>query len=444
MSMLPQLLVPPIEADDTENGRRIIWTGLIVILVAFLGVGGWMAAAPLSGAVIAPGVVKVDTNRKTVQHQEGGIVKKILVRDGDQVKAAQTLIVLDDVRVDSALDLTRTELDGELARNARLTAERSLADNITYPKELTVRHGEPRVTDLIHKENALFTVRRGVLNSQIELLHNQIRETEAEITALDQQQKADDNAIRLQREELAANESLIKEGFVSKTRLLGLQRSVAEYEAKRGEAQADLAKARQKVAELELRILTLRNDNMKQATDELKESTTKVFDLQERLRPSKDAAERQLIAAPLAGTVVDLKVTTVGATIGPREPLLDIVPEKADLIVEAHVRPEDINYVHAGSDADVRLTAFKQRITPVVPGTLVYVSPDRLADRSNSAPPYYVAHVKITADALQQAGDLTLQAGMPAEVFVKTAARTPLQYLFDPVTGYIRRAMREP
>ncbi len=441
--MLLKFLLPPVGADDTENGRRIIWTGLIVIAVAFLGVGGWMAAAPLSGAVIAPGVVKVDTNRKTVQHQEGGIVKKILVRDGDRVKAGQTLIVLDDVRVDAALDQTRTQLDAELARNARLTAEGSLADRVTFPRDLMLRVGEPRVADLVRKENALFAVRRGVLDSQIELLHSQIHETQEEIAALLEQQKADDNAIRLQKEELAANEALTKEGFVSKTRLLGLQRGVAEYEAKKGEAQAELAKAREKVVELKLRILTLRNDSMKQATDELKESTSKTFDLQERLRPSRDAAERQLIAAPVSGTVVDLKVTTVGATIGPREPLLDIVPEDPDLIVEAHVRPEDINYVHNGSEADVRLTSFKQRITPVVPGTLVYVSPDRFTERSNNAP-YYVAHVKIAGEALREAGNLTLQAGMPAEVFVKTAARTPLQYLFDPVTGYIRRAMREP
>jgi epimerase transport system membrane fusion protein len=443
MSVLPQFLAPPLEADDTENGRRIIWTGLIVIAVAFLGVGGWMAVAPLSGAVIAPGVVKVDTNRKTVQHQEGGIVKKILVRDGDRVKVGQTLIVLDDVRVDAALDQTRTQLDAELARSARLTAEGSIADAVAFPGELSIRLREPRVADLIRKETALFSVRRGVLNSQIELLRGQIHETQEEIIALIEQQKADDNAIRLQKEELAANEALTKDGFVSKARLLSLQRGVAEYEAKKGEAQAELAKARQKVSELELRILTLRNDRMKQATDELKESTTKVFELQERLRPSKDAAERQVIAAPLSGTVVDLRVTTVGAAIGPRDPLLDIVPEDPDLIVEAHVRPEDINYVHTGSDADVRLTSFKQRITPVVPGTLVYVSADRLTERSTNAP-YYVAHVKITGEALREAGSLTLQAGMPAEVFVKTAARTPLQYLFDPVTGYIRRAMREP
>ena len=441
--MLRQFLLPPIETEDTENGRRIIRAGLVVIAVAFLGVGGWMAAAPLSGAVIAPGVVKVDTNRKTVQHQEGGIVKKILVRDGDRVNAGQTLIVLDDVRVDAALDQTRMQLDAELARNARLTAEGSLAEALALPTELSTRRGEPRVADLIRKETTLFTVRRGVLNSQIELLRNQIRETQQEVAALIEQQRADDNAIRLQKEELAANEALTKDGFVSKTRLLSLQRVVAEYEAKRGEAQAELAKARQKVAELELRILTLRNDSMKQATDELKESTTRVFDLQERLRPSKDAADRQLIAAPLSGTVVDLKVTTVGAAIGPREPLLDIVPEDPALIIEAHIRPEDINYVHTGSEADVRLTSFKQRITPVVSGTLVYVSPDRLVDRSG-ATPYYVAHVKIGTDALRGAGNLNLQAGMPAEVFVRTAARTPLQYLFDPVTGYIRRAMREP
>jgi len=437
------VLLPPLEGDDGVSARRIIRTGLIVIAVAFLGVGGWMAVAPLSGAVIAPGLVKVDTNRKTVQHQEGGIVKSILVRDGDLVKAGQPLIVLDDVRVGAAFDQTRTELDAEMARQARLSAESSFAQHVAFPPELTARVGEARVADLLRKENTLFNVRRSVLDSQVALLRDQIRETQQEITALLEQQKADDNAIRLQKEELAANEELTKEGFVSKTRLLTLQRGVADYEAKKGEALASLAKARERMAELELRILALRNDSMKQAADELKESTTKVFDLQERLRPSKDAAERQLIAAPVSGTVVDLKVTTVGATIGPRDPLLDIVPQNPDLIVEAHIRPEDINYVHSGADADVRLTAFKQRITPVVLGTLIYVSPDRLSDHSSNAS-YYVAHVKITREALHQAGNLTLQAGMPAEVFVKTAARTPLQYLFDPVTGYVRRAMREP
>ena len=441
--MLPRRLLPPTDVEGAEDARWLIRTGLIVIAVAFLGVGGWMAAAPLSGAIIAPGVVKVDTNRKTVQHQEGGIVKKILVRDGDRVEAGQPLLLLDDVRVGAALDQTRTELDAQLARQSRLSAERSFAQRVAFPAELTARAAEERVADLLRKESALFTVRRGVLESQVALLRDQIRETQEEIAALLEQQKASDNAIRLQKEELAANEALTKDGFVSKTRLLSLQRGVAEYEAKKSEAMADLAKARERVSELELRVLALRNDSMKQAADELQESTTRVFDLQERLRPSKDAAERQLIAAPVSGTVVDLKVSTVGATIGPREPLLDIVPQDPDLIVEAHIRPEDINYVHNGEDADVRLTAFKQRITPVVAGTLIYVSPDRLSDRvSNSS--YYVAHVKITSEALRQAGDLTLQAGMPAEVFVKTAARTPLQYLFDPVTGYVRRAMREP
>ena len=441
--MLSWFLLPPLEGDEAASARRIIRTGLVVIGIAFLGVGGWMATAPLSGAVIAPGVVKVDTNRKTVQHQEGGIVKKILVRDGDTVKAGQPLIVLDDVRVGAAFDQTRTELDAQLARQARLSAESSFAQRVTFPTELTARAAEARVADLLRNESALFTVRRGVLDSQVALLRDQIRETQQEIAALVEQQKAGDNAIRLQKEELAANEALTKDGFVSRTRLLGLQRGVAEYEAKKSEAMADMAKARERVAELELRVLALRNDSMKQAADELKESTTRVFDLQERLRPSKDAAERQLIAAPVSGTVVDLKVSTVGAAIGPREPLLDIVPQDPDLIVEAHVRPEDINYVHSGEDADVRLTAFKQRITPVVPGTLIYVSPDRLSDRSSNAS-YYVAHVKITSEALRQAGGLALQAGMPAEVFVKTAARTPLQYLFDPITGYVRRAMREP
>ena len=337
----------------------------------------------------------------------------------------------------------RVEQEVRSAGPPSLRAKWSLAEAVTLPNELVMRREEPRVVDLIRKETALFGVRRGVLDSQIQLLRGQIHDTQAEIAALIGEQKAEDNAIRLQKEELTANEALTKDGFVSKTRLLALQRGVADYEAKKGEAQADLAKARQKVSELELRILTLRNERMKQATDELKDSTTRVFDLQERLRPSKDAAQRQLIAAPLSGIVIDLKVTTLGAAIGPRDALLDIVPENPELIVEARVRPEDINSVQVGAEADVRLTSFKQRITPVATGRLVYVSADRLTERTSNAA-YYVTHVKIDEKALREAGNLNLQAGMPAEVFVKTAARTPLEYLLDPISGYIRRAMREP
>jgi HlyD family type I secretion membrane fusion protein len=305
------------------------------------------------------------------------------------------------------------------------------------------RAKDPRVRELLERERSLFTARRDSLEGQVQLLRTQIRETQGEIEAWTGQLQAGDEAIRLQKEELAQNEGMVGQGFVSKSRILTLQRAVAEYEARRGENLAELAKAKQRVAELELRIVTVRNNYMEQAANELKESTARVFDLQERLRPSQDAAQRQVVKAPVAGEVVNLRVTTLGAVVGPRDPLLELVPENPDLIIEARLHPEDIASVSKGAAADVRLTAFKQRITPVVYGEVVYISADRLQTKPEE-PPYYIAHVRVGAQALKEAGDLRLQAGMPAEVFIRTESRTALQYLLTPVSAYLQRSMREP
>ncbi len=443
--VLPARALSPVDLDQVENPSRLIRAGLLLIAALVLGIGVWFALAPLAGAVIAPGFIKVDMNRKTVQHQEGGLVSEILVRDGSHVKAGQTLLVLRDVRVDSSQDLLTTQLDSELAKAARLRAEQLLARNVTFPRELTDRSAETRVAELIARETALFEARMNALNEQTGLIRSQARETAKEIEARSRQLAADESAIQLQKDELNANTALLDKGFVSKTRLLGLKRSLSEYEAHLGENQADLAQARQKVVELELKAASLRNSFAQEAASELKQTTAQIFDLQERLRPSADASVRQNVTAPISGEVVDLKVTTVGAVIGPRDPILEILPENPDLIIEARIRTEDINYVRNGADADVRLIAFKQRITPVVEGKVVYVSADRLLDKTSpSSLPYYAVHVRVTPEALKSAGDLTLQAGMPAEVFIKSTSRTALQYLFDPISSYLRRSMREP
>ena len=443
MAMLRTWFAMPDDIDEAHDVRPAVRAGLLVVVFGVLGFVAWSALAPLAGAVIAPGVVKVDTNRKLVQHQEGGIVKAILVRDGDVVVKGQTLIELNDVAVDATLDLVRTQLDAEWARNARLSAERGFDATVGYPDELHSRQGDPRVHALMDRETSLFKVRREALESQISLLRSQIRETESEIAARVLQDRSDASAIELQRDELVANEPLVDQGFISKTRLLTLQRAVTEYESRRGTNQAEMAQARQRVAELKLRIVTLRNEYMQQAENELKDSTARLFDLQERLRPTQDAAKRQHIVAPVGGEVVDLRVTTPGEVIGPRDRLMDIVPQDQPLIVESTVRPEDINHVRVDGDADVRLTAFKQRITPIVTGRVTYVSADILTDPTNGAR-YYLARVRVDSDSLTKAGDLKLQAGMPAEVHFKTEERTLMTYLLDPALGYVGRALREP
>jgi membrane fusion protein, epimerase transport system len=411
--------------------------------VLLAAVAAWAALAPVSGAVIAPGSVKVDMYRRTVQHQEGGIVDEILVRDGSRVKAGDGLVVLKDVKVEAGMEVILTQLDGEIAKAARLQAEQAWAEKVTYPPELRARASEPRIAELLRRESELFLARRDSYRKQLELIRRQIKDTENEIRSRQAQIKSDQAALRFQSEELESNRKLLKEGFISNVRILSLERGLADVGARLSEHEADLSTARSKGSELELKAVNLRTTMMQEAANEMRQTTVQILDLRERLRPLQDAATRQRIVAPIGGQVVGLRITTIGAVIGPRDPILDIVPENVELIVEGRVRPEDVNYVGVGAEADVRLTSFRQRITPVVDGTVIYVSADRIEDRNERAA-YYVVHVRVKPDALAKAGDLKLQSGMPAELYIKTAPRSALMYVLDPVTGFLQRSLREP
>lgn len=423
--------------------RKLAWAGFGVIAAGVLALGAWVALAPLSGAIVAPGFVKVDLNRKVVQHLEGGIVREIKVRDGERVRQSQPLVVIEDVRVDATVDLLGTQQLAERAKAARLTAEVAYTAKPVFPADVLRRQDELKVMEILERERALFRSRRDALESQIALLRQQWREAQAEAAALSDQIAAEARAIGLQKEELKANEDLLRQNYVQKTRVLTLQRAVAEYEAKHGEHRAELSRTRQRASELDLRVLSLQNTYRQAAVDELKESTARLFDLEERLRPSRDAAERQQVLAPMDGEVVGLRVFTPGAAVGPRDVLMEIVPAEKILVVEARIRPEDINHVRRGSEADVRLTAYQQRTTPLVQGAVSYVAGDRMVDPQTGVP-YYIVQIEVPPRALEQAGSLTLQAGMPAEIFIRTDSRTALDYLLAPVTAYLRRAMREP
>jgi membrane fusion protein, epimerase transport system len=274
------------------------------------------------------------------------------------------------------------------------------------------------------------------------LIRRQIEATQDEIRARDSQLAADSRAIRVQREDLEANQRLLTAGFVSQARLLALQRSVSELESRHADTRAERALAESRTTDLRLRAETLQDSFMQEAAGLFAQVSAQIFDLRDRLRPLEDASMRQHITAPISGEVVDLRVTGPGTVIAPREPILDIVPAGAELIVEARVQPADISQVHAGQTADVRLTAFRMRITPTVEGKVSYVSADSLFDQATKST-YYLARIRVTEAALMEAGGLRLQAGMPAEVYIRTTERTPLQYLLDPVNAFLQRAMRE-
>lgn len=444
LERLRALLAAPTEfGKEGADVLRIVYIGLALTVAGVLGFGLWASLAPLTGAVIAPGFVKVDMNRKQVQHQEGGIVKEILVRDGQKVTLGQTLVVIEDLRVDASVETLRQQLDAERAKAARLEAEGLMAAAVRFPEDILKRTGDPKLTEIVARETSLFRARREVLNSQLALLRKQIAETAVETAALSEQVAAEERALKLQREELAVNQELFKQNFVANVRLLTLKRAVAEYEARHSEHRAELSKTQQRGSELELRALSMRNAYVQTSTNELKDATSRIFDLGERLRPSVDAAVRQKITAPIAGEVVGMKVFSAGGVIGPREVLMEIVPETKTLIVEARLRPEDINHVSEGTVADVRLTSYKQRNTQLVEGKVAYVSADRLTDPADGTA-YYLVQVHVPTQALADAGNLRLQAGMPAELYMRTDSRTAFDYLFAPVTEYFRRGMREP
>ncbi len=424
-------------AAELRRQRRHV---LIPLAVAFGLLVAWSSAAPLSGAVIAEGQLKVEMNRKTVQHQEGGIVRQILVRDGELVRAGQPLIVVGDVRKDSELSLLLDQLGAERIRNARASAEASFESGFQSPTDLA---DSPQAIEHLAREQALFAARKRTLDEQIASLDVQIGDARRQAEALSGQIAATENSARLAAEELQINEKLARDGYVQRARVLQLQREESDYRSRLSESQSELALARQRIGELQARIAQARNQYQQAATDEAREATARIRELEERLRPSRDQVDRQFVRAPVDGKVMALRVSSVGEVIGPRDPLLDIVPTQEKLVVEARIRPQDVNHVREGSAADVRLSSFDARTTPLMPGTVVFVSPDRYT-APETGESWFVATVDVDASALRERPDIRLQAGMPAELFVTTPERTLFQYLAKPLSAFATRAMREP
>jgi HlyD family type I secretion membrane fusion protein len=432
------LAAPALEPDARAALRRQALRALVP-LAAVVALGGlWAAVAPLSGAIVAPAQIKVELNRKTVQHQEGGIVREILVRDGQQVRAGEPLLVVGDVRSSAELSLLQGLVRAERIRQARAAAEAALEPRFTVPADLASEAAEH-----LARERALFAARRRTLDEQIVSLQTQIREAQAQAAALETQIAATETSTRLADEELEINAKLARDGYVQRTRVLALQRGAADYRGKVGEYRSELAVARQRAAELDARIAQARNQYQSQAADELKEASARMRELEERLRPSQDQVERQLVRAPVDGEVMALRVAAAGEAVGPRQPLLDIVPARERLVIEGRIRPEEIDHVRKDAPAEVRLTAFDARSTPLLPGTVVFVSPDRVT-RAETGESWFTAVVEVDAAALKDHPHVRLQAGMPAELYVTTPARSVVQYLAKPLGGFTSRGMREP
>lgn len=424
------------DPDARHELPRQLRRAVVPTLVTFALLIGWSAWAPLSGAIVAAGKLKAELNRKTVQHQEGGIVQQILVRDGERVKAGQPLVVIGDVRNDAEVSLLTDQLASERLRHARALAEASLMATFAPPSGA-------HSAEHMQREIALFTAQRRTLDEQVESLTSQMRDAERQARALEQQIESTTAAARLAAEELALNEKLARDGYVQRARVLQLQREEADYRSRLAESRSDLSLAHQRKGELQARIVQARNHYQQQATDEAREATQRIRELEERLRPSQDQADRRFVRAPVDGHVMGIRVSAVGEAVGPRDPLLDIVPTNEKLVVEARIRPQDVNHVRQHARADVRLSAFDARTTPLLPGEVVFVSADRMT-APETGESWFVATVEVSMAALKHHPEIQLQAGMPAELFVKTPERTLFQYLVKPLNAFATRAMREP
>jgi len=432
----------PLREQQSEAQRLARQAGLVLAL-GLAPIGAWLALAPLSSAVVAQAFVKVDLDRRPVQHAEGGTVREVLVRDGQRVKEGEPLLVLGDVAVDADMNRLSYRVDAERASVARLEAEQMLAAAIVLPADLLrAAENDPRLVEQIIKEKALFSARRQALNSQSILLRGQREKVVQERVALQAQITQAGQSLHHQRAELETNRRLLSSGFISATRISQLEATVADYGVKLEERRSELARAEQRLFDIDLRIKSLESDYRQQASDKLKETNSRLSEIQQELRKSTDASKRQVIVAPAAGDVMNLKFTSAGAVVSPRESIADIVPADPRLLVEAHIRTEDVSRVQQGQAADIRFTAFKYRTTGLVEGKVFYVSPDRLVDHATNQP-YYVAMVEADPASLASEGEVKLQAGMPAEVYIKGETRTPLQYLLEPVTQVLRRAGRE-
>lgn len=423
-----------------RDSRPYILLGIAILAVMVGGVGTWASVAPLSSSLIASGVVTVETNRKTVQHLEGGIVLDLQVREGDTVQQNDVLIRLDDTRVRTQLAVIDGRLDVLLAREARLKAEQIAADRIAVPDELKDRITTPKVADIIRGQSELFVARRSAFAGSVSVLEQRARQLRDEIRGLKAQRDAKARQVQIIGGELRDLKKLFEKGLVPRPRILALDRERERLVGESGQHVSEIARAEKAIGESKLEIEQLHHARRESAITELREVQAEMFDLNERRVVYEDQRKRIEIRAPQSGQVVGLAVHTTGAVISPGQKVMDIVPRKDRLVVEARLRPEDVDKVYAGSPANVRFSAFDLNTTPELTGTVTTVSGDRLTDPSTQEP-YYGVRVSVAAAEIERLGELQLRAGMPAEVFIKTGDRTVVSYLMKPLMDALRRSL---
>ncbi|MGZ8174226.1 MULTISPECIES: HlyD family type I secretion periplasmic adaptor subunit [Methylobacter] len=423
------------------NDRPIRNIGAAIVFATFGVFGVWAFLAPMDSSALAPGTVVVKSYRKTVQHLDGGIIAKILIKDGDLVTEGQTLLVLDDAQIKAQLEIARAQNITLAAQTARLRAERDQLKQISYPALLDDTT-DPRIMEAKLAENNVFKSRKAAYVGEISVLNERISQISSKIKGLQGQIDSKKQLTDSYSEEIRDLKELLAEGFADKQHLRDLERSHAMQNGDIAQLNAETATSQMLISETRLQILQVQKEFQKEVADKLSEAQALLNDAEERLAASQDKLNRIVIKAPASGMVLGLTVHNENGVIAPGRPILDIVPQDAELIIEAQVSPMDIDRVTVGLQAEVRFSAFKQSKTPKMTGKVIDLSADHLTEEKTGNT-YYQARIELTPESRKDLGDLQLLPGMPAEVLINTGERTLFEYLAQPASNAIARAFTE-
>ncbi len=447
----PTSVVPLFGPSDDEaltpSQRRTMMKpiigGSVLIGVFVVGLLVWAGVSSLSGAVLAQGVVRAEANRKTLKSLEGGVVRAIHVRNGARVAPGQLLMQFDDVQPRAQVDILSGQMDSLLAQRARFEAEMTNRPSITFPPELLARAGEPTIAALMSDQQNLFQSRLLVLRSQADGLRQQAIQLESRVGGLQSQIASLDSQKALIQEELAGMQALFEKGYAPKTRILALQRAAAQIGGQRGVQVAEVSRAREAISETRIKLATLQQERVSEAAEAYRNAQTEIAEVAPRLRAARDALAHTRVTSPTDGYVLNLTQFTIGGVAAPGEPLLDIVPANAPLIIDAQVKPTDIEAVAPGMDARVRLSAYSSRVAPQVAAEVTTVGADRVVvERTGEA--FFPVELRIKPDELSKFnGKVKLSPGQPADVMITTGERTVLDYLLGPLKDVFSSSMRE-
>lgn len=428
---------PPASADD-GLARRVGW-GLVAVLLVVVGAGGWAAMAQLAGAVIAPGLVVIDSNIKKVQHPTGGVIGELRAKNGDRVKAGEVVARLDDTQTRANLGAVVSQLVELTGRKVRLAAEFA-GEQPDFPA--TFAGAEADWMRIRAGEQRLFEARAGQREAQKSQLRERIGQLRQEISGLETQYKAKSEELVLIAAEMSRISPLHKEKYIPETRILTMQRDKTRVSGEHGQLAAQIARARGQIAEIEMQILTIEQTFRSDAQKELRDTEARIAELAERRIAAEDQLKRVDIRAPIEGMVHEMAVHTIGGVVSPSETLMMVVPAGDLLSIEVRVAPNDIDQVRLGQRTRLRFTAFNQRTTPEVPGVVTRVAADltREAQTNNM---YFVVRITADAEGLRKLENARLVPGMPVEAFIETGERSALSYLVKPVTDQLMRAFRE-